>query len=63
MVLPAAGEARVTVGGVESPGGIKLLETVTDAGAEAVMLPAASRATAVNVYEPFGTVVVSAAIA
>ncbi len=35
------------------------LDTVTATGAEVVVLPAASRATAVRTYAPFGTVVVS----
>src|SRR5205823_9832625 len=38
--------------------GIVQLDTVTVTGAEVVRLPAASRATAVRVYDPFGTVVV-----
>jgi hypothetical protein len=38
-------------------------ETVTDTGADVVVLPAASEAVAVNVYVPFATVVVSQLIA
>src|SRR5712664_2753397 len=40
-----------------------VLATVTVTGAEVVTLPAASRATAVRVYEPFATAVVYAATA
>ena len=55
-VAPAAGEVMPTVGGVVSGAGP--LDTVMVTGAEVRTLPAASRATAVKVYDPFGTVVV-----
>src|SRR5437868_6850715 len=43
-------------------GGGALLDTVTFRGAETVWFPAASRATAVSVYDPLPTVVVSQAM-
>ena len=49
----AAGAVMATVGGV--------LSTVTATAAEVVVLPAASRATAVRVCEPSATLVVSQA--
>src|SRR2546427_9969594 len=42
----------------ESTGGVRSLLTVTETAAEVAVLPAASRATAVRVCEPFGTAVV-----
>src|SRR2546425_10428983 len=39
----------------ESTGGVRSLLTVTETAAEVAVLPAASRATAVRVCEPFGT--------
>src|SRR5262249_5394634 len=50
---PLAGAVIDTVGGVEST-----LLTVTDTGADVVLFPAASRATAVSTCAPFAAVVV-----
>src|SRR5439155_663855 len=55
-VWPFAGELMLTVGGVVSGGGA--LATVTVTGAEVLLLPAASRATAVRVCEPLSDVLV-----
>jgi phage-related minor tail protein len=57
-VAPAVGEEMLTAGGVVSGGGP--FDTVIVTGAEVLRFPATSRATAVSVYEPLGTVVVSA---
>lgn len=46
------------VGAVVSLGGVTVLLTVTVTGAEVVVLPAASVATAVRLYEPLVSVVV-----
>src|SRR5881275_75150 len=58
VVLPVAGEVTDTVGGVVSTvgGGVALLvlANVTNTGADVVVLPAASRATAVSVCLPSG---------
>ena len=51
-----AGDVMLTVGKVVSGGGA--LDTVMVTGAEVRTLPAASRATAVNVCDPFANVVV-----
>jgi hypothetical protein len=51
-VAPEVGEVMDTVGAVVS------FATVTVTAAEAVMLPAASRATAVRVWDPFDAVAV-----
>src|SRR5882724_10941315 len=56
-VPPFAGAVMFTVGGVVSAGGP--LATVTVTGADVVLLPAASRATAVMVCGPLLVVVVS----
>src|SRR5439155_9674857 len=53
-VAPAAGAVIETVGGV-----VSALLTVTVTAAEVVVLPAASRATAVSVWLPVVAVVVS----
>jgi len=55
-VWPLLGEVMLTVGGVVSEGGA--FATVTVTGAEVVRLPAASRAMAVMVCEPFAAPVV-----
>ncbi len=55
-VAPEEGEVMPTVGGVVSGGGA--FEAVTVTGAEVVELPAASRARAASVWEPFPAVVV-----
>src|SRR5262245_37076249 len=55
-VAPLAGEVMLTDGAVVSGGGP--LDTVTVTGADAVWLPAASRATAVMVCEPLAAPVV-----
>jgi hypothetical protein len=44
---------------IDTTGGVKSLLTVTVTAVEVVLLPAASRATAVNVWVPLATVVVS----
>src|SRR6266851_5636773 len=54
-VAPFAGAVIATVGGVVSGVGF---ETVTETGADVVVLPAASRATAVSVWAPAVAVVV-----
>src|ERR1051326_8562407 len=54
-VAPPAGAVIDTVGAVVSP----VLDTVTVTAADVFVLPAASRATAVNVCVPFVAVVVS----
>jgi hypothetical protein len=59
-VAPFAGDVTLTVGGVVSGGGP--LDTVTVTAAEVVVLPAASRATAVSVWEPLLEAVVSTEI-
>src|SRR6266516_5381982 len=56
IVWPLRGDVMLTVGGVVSGGGA--LDTVTVTGADVVRLPAASRAMAVMVCEPFAVVVV-----
>src|SRR5207245_944158 len=62
-VEPEVGEVMATVGGTVSGtgpgGGAGLFETVTVTGEEVPVLPAASRATAVRVWEPLEAVVVS----
>src|SRR5207302_579695 len=55
-VWPFTGEMMLTVGGVVSGGGPLAIVTVT--GAEVLLLPAASRATAVRVCEPLSDVLV-----
>src|SRR6266446_4458148 len=57
-VAPDAGEVMATVGGLVSVA--VWLATVMVTGAEVVWLPAASRATAVKVYDPSGTLFVYA---
>ena len=52
-VAPDAGAVRLTEGGV-----VSAFDTVTVTADEVVRLPAASRAVAVRVCEPFPTVVV-----
>jgi hypothetical protein len=60
-VDPGAGAVRLTVGGVVSAGGP--FDTVTVTGAEDPVLPAVSRATAINECGPLLAVVVSHATA
>jgi hypothetical protein len=57
-VAPFVGAVRETVGGVVSTGGGTLLSTVTLTLLLVVLFPAASRAMAVRVWEPFAIVVV-----
>ena len=59
-VAPDAGAVIATVGGVES-GGVEF-STVTVIVADVARLPAASRASAVSVWDPSATVVVFHAI-
>ena len=53
--VPLAGLTIATVGGVVSATGARMLATVTVAGLETPLLPAASTATAVRLAEPSAT--------
>jgi hypothetical protein len=61
-VAPLAGAVTDTPGGVVSAGGTPELEIVTVTTGEVARLPAPSRASAVSVWIPFATLVVSHAI-